>query len=70
MAGVSALLVLMSAREPSVFLISQPQPEPKVVTEVAVKRSLNVAKEPKVWWMAFASSPVGSPPPWGERQFQ
>ena len=67
---LSALLVLSIDSEPSGFFTSHAQPEPKVVTAVAVNFSLNCANDQKVWLIASANAPVGSPPPLGARQFQ
>src|SRR5690606_14016023 len=68
--GLPAPMVLAKAREPSAFFTSQPQPEPKVPMETLLNSSLKASKEPKALLMASASSPVGSPPPLGLRQFQ
>src|SRR5690606_11354753 len=62
--------VLTSASEPSVRCTSQPQPEPKVLTAVSLNCSLNVAKSPIDLLIAWASLPVGSPPPFGPRQLR
>jgi hypothetical protein len=64
------LLVLTIAREPSAFLTSQVQLEPKLLIALSVNLALNSAKEPKAPLIASATAPVGSPPPVGLRLFQ
>src|SRR5690606_10712374 len=67
--GVPALLVLtISSSLP--FFTSQVQPEPKLPMAELVKASLNLSKEPHLALIASARAPVGSPPPFGLRQFQ
>src|SRR5690606_1469515 len=68
--GVPALLVLTMSTEPSDFLTSQVQPEPKLPTALAEKASLNLSKLPHFLLMASASAPLGAPPPCGDRQDQ
>jgi hypothetical protein len=63
--GVAALLVLTMSTDPSAFLTSQVQPEPKLPTADLVKASLKASKEPHLASMAAASAPRGWPPPAG-----
>jgi hypothetical protein len=56
--------------EPSAFLTSQVQPEPKLPTAEAWKALANSANDPHLASMAAASAPPGAPPPFGVRQFQ
>ena len=46
---------------------NQAQPEPKRVVAAAAKSSWNFAKLPKVASIASLTSPVGSPPPVGDK---
>jgi hypothetical protein len=64
------LLVLMTSSEPSGFLTSQVQPEPKLPTANLANASLNAAKVPHLLLMAAASVPSGRPPALGARLFQ
>ncbi len=58
--------VLFSESLPSLSLHNQVQPLPKVARAFAVNCSLNASKLVNVVEIAFASSPVGSPPPCGD----
>jgi hypothetical protein len=68
--GVPAAPMLTISTEPSAFLTSQVQPEPKLPTAEAWKALLNSANEPHLASIAAASAPAGAPPPAGFRQFQ
>ena len=68
--GVAALLVLTMSRLPSDFFTNQVQLEPKLFTALSLKAVLNAEKEPHLALMASAKAPVGSPPPFGDRQCQ
>src|SRR5690625_5611364 len=68
--GVWALPVWRISRLPSAFFTSQHQPEPKTATVLSVNSFLKFSKEPKLLLIASAKGPVGSPPPFGLRQFQ
>ena len=58
------------ARLPSAFLTSQVQPAPKFFAAASVNLALKSVKLPKDLAIAAASSPSGSPPALGARQFQ
>ena len=64
------MLVETIARLPSAFLTSQVQPAPKFFAAASVNLALKSAKLPKDLAIAAASSPSGSPPALGARQFQ
>jgi hypothetical protein len=68
--GLPALEVLTMSTPPSAVFTSQVQPEPKLVAADWLKASLNSSKEPNLALMASARAPLGSPPPFGLRQFQ
>src|SRR3712207_4762716 len=67
MRGESWLAVVSIESEPSGAEINHAQPEPKSAPGAAAAAhcSLNASNEPNEEFMAFASSPVGSPPPLG-----
>jgi len=50
--------------------MSHAHPEPKRVAAAASKASLNASKEPYASVIAFATAPVGSPPPLGLKMVQ
>ena len=52
--------MLTMSTEPSAFLTSQVQPEPKLPTAEAWKAFLKSSKEPHLALMASASAPVGA----------
>ncbi len=58
------------SREPSAFLTSQVQEEPKLLIAESVNLALNSSNEPKAALIASATAPVGSPPALGARQCQ
>ena len=58
--GVAALLVFTIATEPSAFLTSQVQLEPKLLIAELVNSSLNFSKEPNALLIASATSPVAA----------
>ncbi|MNN88748.1 hypothetical protein D3C81_2064730 [compost metagenome] len=68
--GVAALLVLTMSTEPSAFLTSQVQPEPKLPAADLLNASLKASKLPHLALMASASLPEGAPPALGARLFQ
>ena len=65
MIGLSWLGVEVTASLPSLPTTSQAQPEPNRVVAALAKASLNAAKPPSSAVIAWASAPVGSPPPPG-----
>ncbi len=68
--GVPAAPMLTMSTEPSAFLTSQVQAEPKLPTAEAWKAFLKSSKEPHLALIASASAPLGSPPPLGFMLFQ
>jgi hypothetical protein len=57
--------MLTMSSEPSAFLTSQVQPEPKLPTAEAWKALANSANDPHLASIAAASAPAGAPPPFG-----
>ena len=60
--GVPAPEVFTMSSEPSAFLTSQVQPEPKLPTAEVLNAFLNSSKLPHLASMAAARAPVGAPP--------
>jgi hypothetical protein len=68
--GLAALDVLTISIEPSLFLTSQVQPDPKLPIPDLMKAALNSSKEPNAASIASPRAPEGEPPPSGLRPFQ